>query len=239
MLPLHRSLDSFNKIELYDKYRYDFLNINWSRTLLGELVFVFRTNISENDEDSGNVFIDILEKNNIDAFEVTSHKNAFIHCVSDTDFEGNRKKINNSIELVRYDNEISYEICVSFKNQRYYHNITKKHCELDEIQYSLFEVYDNTKVNNKSIELADIFIRQYDILFYKQAYEKSLNRDDINFKYSYETQEALQVEIEAKRKYYYDKYRQAELEWSRLLLQFEYYPSMDMKILKYKPNLLK
>ncbi|PEU05838.1 hypothetical protein [Bacillus sp. AFS019443] len=237
MLPLHRSLNSFNKIELYDKYRYDFFNINWSSTLLGELVFVFRTNISKNDEDSGNIFIDTLEKDNIDAFEVTSHKNAFIHCVSDTDFEGNRKKINESIELVRYDNEISYEICVSFKNQRYYHSITKKQCELDEIQYSLFKVYDSEGVNNKSIEIDDIFMRQFNILRNKQAYEKSTNRDNINFKHSYEIQEALQVEMEAKRKYYYDRYRQAELEWSRLLLQFEYYPSKDMKILKYKPSL--
>ncbi|HFJ9454138.1 TPA: hypothetical protein ACGW67_005460 [Bacillus tropicus] len=80
-------------------------------------------------------------------------------------------------------------------------------------------------------------MKQYDILFYKQAYEKSLNRDDINFKYSYKTQEALLVEIEAKQKYYYDCYRQAELQWSKSLLQFDYLPSKDMKILKYKPTI--
>lgn len=237
MYPIHRSLNSFNELELSDKYRYDFSHINLPDTLLAEFVFVFRTNILEADEEKGNTFIDMLEKESIGAIEVASHKNAFIHCISDTNFEGNRKKINKSIELARYDNEISYEICVSFKNQRYYHGITKKQCKLDEIQYSLFEVYDNAIVNNKSIEIDDIFMKQFNILRNKRAYVKSTNRDNINFKHSYEIQEALQVEMEAKRKYYYDKYRQAELEWSRLLLQFEYYPSKDMKILKYKPTI--
>ncbi|HDR7772825.1 TPA: hypothetical protein QCY13_004180 [Bacillus paranthracis] len=237
MFPIHRELDYQNQLKLSDKYRYDFLHINLPDTLLSEFVFVLRTNILGADEEKGNIFIDMLEIESIGAIEVASHKNAYVHCISDTDFEGNRKKINESIELIRYDNEISYEICVSFKNQRYYHSITKKQCELDEIQYSLFEVYHNTKVNNKSIEIVDIFMRQFNILRNKRAYEKSTNRDNINFKHSNEIQEALQVEIEAKRKYYYDCYRQTELQWSNLLLQFNYLPSKDMKILKYKPTI--
>lgn len=237
MYPIHRILNSFNELELSDKYRYDFLHINWPDTLLGELVFVFRTNTLEADEEKGNIFVDILEKSSIDAIAVAAHKNAFIHCLSDTNFEGNRKKINESIELIRYDNEISNEICVNFKNQRYYHNVTNKQHELDEIQYLLFKEYDNEVVNNTSIEIDTIFMKQYNILRYKRAYEKSSNINLIDFRHSHDVQEALQTEMEAKRKYYYDKYRHAELEWSRLLLQFEYYPSKDMKILKYKPTI--
>ncbi|MDH2882394.1 hypothetical protein [Bacillus cytotoxicus] len=233
MFPIHRMLGSTNQLKLSKQYRYDFLHVNYPDTLIAELVFVFRTNILEEDEEKGNIFVDLLEKKSINAIDVAENKNAFIHSLSDINFEGNRKKINESIELVRYDTEISNEVCVSFKNQRYYHNVTKEQCELDKIQYSLFKEYDNEVVNNTSIEIDTIFMKQYDILRNKRAYEKSTNRDNINFRRSYEIQEALQIGMEAKRKYYYDKYRQAELEWSRLLLQFEYYPSKDMKILKY------
>ncbi|MEK5251524.1 hypothetical protein MKX66_28905 [Bacillus sp. FSL R9-9530] len=78
-------------------------------------------------------------------------------------------------------------------------------------------------------------MKQFNILCNKRAYEKLTNRNNINCRHSYEIQEAFQVEMKAKRKYYYDRYRQAKLEWSRSLLQFDYLPSKNMKILKYIP----
>ncbi|MDZ5610457.1 hypothetical protein U2I54_26430 [Bacillus pseudomycoides] len=128
MYPIHRDLDYQNQLKLSNNFRYDFLHINYSDTLLAEYVFVFRTNIVEDDEEKGNIFVDILEKSSIDVVSGIKHNYTFVHCLSDTNFEENRKTINESIELVRYDNEISYEICVSFKNQRYYHNVTKELC---------------------------------------------------------------------------------------------------------------
>ncbi|CAM4050553.1 MULTISPECIES: hypothetical protein [Bacillus cereus group] len=235
MYPIHRDLDYQNQLKLSNDFRYDFLHINYSDTLLTEYVFVFRTNIVEGNEEKGNIFVDILEKSSIDVVSGIKHNNTFVHCLSDTNFEESRKKINESIELVRYDNEISYEICVSFKNQRYYHNVTKELCELNEIQYVLFEKYNNKLVNNTFLEVKSIFMKQLDILRNKKTYENFSIIEQCSIKRSYETQEAIHKE----KKYYYSKYRQAELDWSMLLHQFRYLPSKDMKILKYKPNLLK
>ncbi|MDZ5610456.1 hypothetical protein U2I54_26425 [Bacillus pseudomycoides] len=77
-------------------------------------------------------------------------------------------------------------------------------------------------------------MKQLDILRNKKIYENLSSIEHSSIKRPYETQEAIHKEKE----YYYDKYRQAELDWSMLLHQFRYLPSKDMKILKYKPFFL-
>ncbi|MFF1992855.1 hypothetical protein ACFVWC_16565 [Bacillus mycoides] len=233
MYPIHRDLDYQNQLKLSNDFRYDFLHINYSDTLLAEYVFVFRTNIVEDDEEKGNIFVDILEKSSIDVVSGIKHNNTFVHCLSDTNFEENRKTINESIELVRYNDETGYKICVAFKQQRYYHSITKELCELSEVQYVLFEKYNNKLVNNTSLKIESIFMKQLDILRLKKAYEELIHRDTINLKRSYAAQEALQKEKE----YYYEKYRLAELAWSRELLQYKYIPSKKIKMLRYKASI--
>ncbi|GAB6489320.1 hypothetical protein OA45_00726 [Bacillus sp. UMTAT18] len=233
MYPIHRDLDYQNQLKLSNDFRYDFLHINYSDTLLAEYVFVFRTNILEDDEEKGNIFVDILKKSSIDVVSGIKHPNTFVHCLSDTNFEGNRKTINESIELVRYTNEIGYKICVAFKQQRYFHSVTKELCELNEIQYVLFEKYNNNLVNNTFLEIEPIFMKQLDILRYKKSYEELAQRDAANLKRSSEAQEAIHKEKE----YYYDKYRHAELAWSRQLLQYKYIPSKEIKMLKYKTTI--
>ncbi|WP_217578941.1 hypothetical protein, partial [Mesorhizobium sp. GbtcB19] len=87
---------------------------------------MFRTKVSGTEENKGNILIDVVKEEIINAIKVAKHANSFIHFLEDTNFIGNRYKIHYSIELVKYDNEIDSSICINCKNQRLYQNISKE-----------------------------------------------------------------------------------------------------------------
>ncbi|MBU5219552.1 hypothetical protein KQI67_23100 [Bacillus albus] len=182
---------------------------------------MFRTNISETDIDMGNIFIDIVEEKRINAIKIAEHNNSFIHILQDTNFQGNLKKITETIELVKYDYAICDLVCVTLKDQRYYDNTTKEKCKPSEIKYLLFKEYDTESINNIfSVELAPIFMKQLDAWYYEEKYEDSLKEGPQN-----------------RSNYWYDLFKRSQFEWSKELLQFKYLPSKNIEILKYKPKI--
>lgn len=217
---LQIALDHNGHLILKPTYRYDFIKVNYTNTLLNEVVFMFRTNILETDEDRGNILVDIVGESRINAIKIVEHNNSFIHFFQDTNFERNHKRITENIELVKYNYSICNFVCVTLKDQRYYDNSTKEKCEPSEIKYLLFKEYDNEAINNIfDLELAPIFSKQLDVWHYGEKYEDSLKEGTQN-----------------QSKYWYDLYRRSEFEWRKEFLQFKYLPSKDIKSLKYKPN---
>ncbi|HFK1766737.1 hypothetical protein AT258_26020 [Bacillus wiedmannii] len=214
------SLDDNGHLILSSIYRYDFIKINYTNTLLNDVVFMFRTIISETDEDKGNILVDIVDEKRINAIRIAEHTNSFIHILQDTNFEGNHKEITETIELVKYDCDMCNKICTKLRNQRYYDNSKKEKCEPGEIKYLLFQEYDTETINNIfTLELAPIFTKQLDVWYYGEKCEDS-------------SKEGTQDQL----KYWYDLYLRSEFEWWNEILQFKYLPSRDMKPLKYKPN---
>ncbi|EOS8268460.1 hypothetical protein ABTI76_001034 [Bacillus cereus] len=214
MYPIHRSLNSFNELELSDKYRYDFLKINYNNTVLCENIFMFRTNI-----DNGNVFVDIIDEKHLKTINTSILNNCFIHNVQDTNFEEHSLRINNSIKIVKENYNLCSVICASFKNQEYHHSITKEKYKFNEIKYMLFQEFDNAAINNVfKLELAPIFSKQLHVWECKEEYEESLKNI-----------------VPPLTRYLYNIYKQAELSWSMELLQYRYLPTKEIKPLKYKP----
>lgn len=135
---------------------------------------MFRTKVSGTEENKGNILIDVVKEEIINAIKVAKHANSFIHFLEDTNFIGNRYKIHYSIELVKYDNEIYSSICINCKNQRLYHNISKEVYEFSEVRYLLFHEYNYESIKNiSSLVLAPVLAKQLDFLWYKERYEES------------------------------------------------------------------
>ncbi|MEB9507237.1 hypothetical protein P4J13_25230 [Bacillus anthracis] len=229
---IYNDLDYNNYLILSDRYRYDFLKIDYGNTVLNEVVFMFRTKIFETVEDTGSILIDVVKEENINAIKVAEHANSFIHFLEDTNFTGNRYKIHDSIELVKYDNEICSSICINCKNQRLYHTITKELREFSEVRYLLFHEYDYESIYNISnLVLAPVFAKQLDLLWYKERYEESkgkyfLDPRGLNEK---DTWEVIKSKMEKDRKYWRDKYNEALVTFSKEHLEFTYLPLRDME----------
>ncbi|MDM5193625.1 hypothetical protein QUF93_13820 [Bacillus hominis] len=229
---IYNDLDYNNHLILNARYRYDFLKIGYGNTALNEIVFMFRTKISETAEDKGCILVDVIKEENINAIKVAEHANSFIHFLEDTNFIGNRYKIHDSIELVKYDNEICSSICINCKNQRLYHTLTKDLREFSEVRYLLFHEYDYESIYNiSSLVLAPVFAKQLDFLWYKERYEESkkknfLDSRELNEK---DTWGAIKSKMEKKRKYWHDRYKQALVMLSQEPLEFHYLPLRDME----------
>ncbi|MGQ7776835.1 hypothetical protein [Bacillus sp. WC2507] len=193
---------------------------------------MFRTKVSGTEENKGNILIDVVKEEIINAIKVAKHANSFIHFLEDTNFIGNRYKIHYSIELVKYDNEIYSSICINCKNQRLYHNISKEVYEFREVRYLLFHEYNYESIKNiSSLVLAPVLAKQLDFLWNKERYEESkekyfldprgLNAED--------TWEIIKSKMEEKRKYWHDRYEQAIFALSKEPLEFTYLPLRDIK----------
>ncbi|HDX9639001.1 TPA: hypothetical protein ACGXMH_001316 [Bacillus mobilis] len=229
---IYNDLDYNNYLILSDRYRYDFLKIDYGNTVLNEVVFMFRTKILETVEDTGSILIDVVKEENINAIKVAEHANSFIHFLEDTNFTGNRYKIHDSIELVKYDNEICSSICINCKNQRLYHTVTKELREFSEVRYLLFHEYDYESIYNISnLVLAPVFAKQLDFLWYKERYEDSKKKNPLDSRELKEddTWEVIKNKMEEKRKYWNDRYKQAIFTLSKESLEFHYLPLRDKK----------
>lgn len=229
---IYNDLDYNNHLNLSDRYRYDFLKVDYGNTVLNEVVFMFRTKVLVTEEDEGSILIDIVKEENINAIKVAEHANSFIHFLEDTNFTGNRYKIHDSIELVKYDNEVCSSICINCKNQRLYHTITKEMREFSEVRYLLFHEYDYESIYNISnLVLAPVFAKQLDFLWYKERYEESKKKNFLDSRELNEedTWEAIKIKMEEKRKYWHDRYKQAIVALSKEDLEFNYLPLRNTK----------
>ncbi|WP_214629629.1 hypothetical protein [Paenibacillus agaridevorans] len=119
MYNLTISLTFGEPLKLQSEYRYDFVAFDFDNDrgtgLLNNSVFVFRT-ITEGNV-AGNVLIDLIDKSNVNAFDVAHLANCHFHLMRSAELRKEGIHINDNITLQITETPVSSQYFAEIKDQ--------------------------------------------------------------------------------------------------------------------------
>lgn len=161
-------------LKLEQKYRYDFVGIDYRHDAVHEHIFVFRT-IKEG-KGKGNILIDLVHPTNIHAINANLHGDCHFHIFKNECSIGDQPiEITENIFLEKIENVSNFEYYVSIKEQKYRSNnkIPTNDSDyeyLPTVKYLLFTQYHEPLANMNSLELAPMFKLQKEHIWHNNRY---------------------------------------------------------------------
>jgi hypothetical protein len=174
------SLTYGEPLKLKSEYRYDFvafdIDNDRGRGLLNNSVFVFRT-ITEGTV-AGNVLIDLIDKSNVNAFDVVHHANCHFHLIESDKLRKEGIHVSDNITLQITETPFSSQYFAEIKDQTFTSNNTfgdSYRLGLTTCRYILFILHHEETVNAKSAELAAVFELQEEHIWHNNRWRNFNN----------------------------------------------------------------